>query len=96
MHIRMDRFKTLRWLMVLTGFIYMVERGADRLDTLVTHFFSEGTKFVKEMNKDNEHDREEAEAFQQALDRHNGTRQFKFKNYNEYKLVHSDPKVAKN
>ena len=88
MHIRMDRFKTLRWLMVLVGFVYFIERGTDRADTLVTHFFSEATRFVKAMNADNERDRKDAEAFQQSLDRHNGTRQFKYKNYDEYKLAH--------
>ena len=97
MHLRMDKFKTLRWLMVLVGFIYFVERGTEKVDGLMSHTFSEATAFMKTMNAESAKDREQAEAFQQALDRHNGTRPFKYSRYNESKLVNADNKdIVKN
>jgi hypothetical protein len=96
MHIRMDRMKTLRWLLVLVGVIYFVERGTEKVSELVTHSFAESTAFMKTMNEESAKDRERAEAFQQALDRHNGTRPFKFNKYNESKLVTVDNSTAKN
>jgi hypothetical protein len=93
----MDRFKTLRYLMVLVGFIYFVERGTEQLNTLISNSFSEATAFMKTMNKESAEDRERAEAFQQALDRHNGTKPFKYSRYNESKLVNtSDNGIVKN
>ena len=75
MHLRMDRMKTLRWLLVFTAFIYFTERGVEKMlkpvNKLVTQTFQEATTFVMIMSEESEKDRLAAEEFQPRLDKRN-------------------------
>lgn len=86
MHLRMDRMKTLRWLLVFTALIYFTERGVDRIcrpiSKLITQTFEQGTHFVIAMNAESEKDRLAAESFQRSLDRHNKVATFIWKRPN--------------